>query len=428
MSIDKATMALIDAVCESDIVKARACAKAVLAADTAKSRELWRRQRINGLDAEVATLSGTVPRELEGMLVVEDSQAFQIGRYTLDARGLEAASHVRRMRKACRRLQDMGISYPTTLLLHGEPGTGKTMLARYIAYEQQLPFIYVSFAHLITSYMGATSANVTRVIRWASTHPCLLVLDELDTIAVTRSGAHDGPNAELGRVTVTLMQELDRLPVTAVLVACTNRPDAIDPALMRRFTKRVELVRPQDWDEVRTIASRFLDDCGQAYSSADLTQLTSRPATYPTQSQIVNALTEDIAAHVFDGGTRDENLELNNFHAITWSKSPIRDFRQHMIVPEGAVLLKADSMTVESPMSVMYGTLGELRILARDMYQQIKDDDETFRDLHERGYVDEDYDGALGAEDRAPAFESRMEALGVARVECSDEDPIKEDE
>jgi len=427
MSIDKETMALVDAICDSDMPKARACALAVLDADTAKSRESWRSGRAMRLRCDQTLLSNPVPSDLAGMLVVEDCRALRTGRYVLGRRELAALDHVRRIRATTSTLQAMGIRYPVSLLLYGEPGVGKTMLARHIAYSHELPLVYVSFSSLVDSYMGATSRHIARIFQFASTYPCVLVLDEVDTIAVTRDGS-SGADKELARVSVTLMQELDRIPSTMMLVACTNRPDAIDPALMRRFTKRVELVRPQDWDEVRTIASRFLDDCGQAYSSADLTQLTSRPTTYPTQSQIVNALTEDIAAHVFDGGTSDENLELSNFHALVWSKDSIRDFRQQTIIPEEYTHLTVDSMTVESPTSAMYSTLGELRILARDMYQQIKDDDATFRDLRERGYVDEDYDGALGAEDRAPAFESRMEALGVARVECSDEDQIKEDE
>ena len=311
MALSKDTIAIIDAVASNDLQRARLCAMAAVANDKAQSREWWRRDVRAKLEAKPFELDDSVPHDLRGMIVVEDSSTFQVGRFTLDSTNSEVVYHVRRLRKACGSLLSMGIPYANATMLHGEPGVGKTMLARYIAYEQQLPFVYVSFARLVDSYMGATGRNIDSVFRFCETFPCLLMLDEIDTISATRSSAQDGAAKELGRVTVTLMQCLDRLNPSMVLMAATNRIDIVDPALRRRFTREFEVSRPKDFDEVHCIVENFLDDCGLCYDVGEMERIGSQwSGSCPTQDSIVKALIESIAEHELRGLPREQEVDI----------------------------------------------------------------------------------------------------------------------
>ncbi len=322
-AISKDMMGLIDAIADADMPRAKAYARVVIANDTdAKSRAWWRERVKAKLEATATESLADVPRDLEGMVVVEDSTTFPVGRFTLLPGHSEVVYHVRRMRKACGRLAEMSIPYANATMLWGESGTGKTTLARYVAYEQELPFVYVSFARLVDSYMGATSRNVARVFDWCSQFPCLLMLDEIDTIAATRSAAHDGAAKELGRVTVTLMQQLDRLSPSMLLLAATNRPDIIDPALARRFTRSFEVARPENPDDVHCIVENYLDDCGLCYDVELMERIMAAwQGPCPTQAEVVNALVESIAEHELAGMGREEPVDVGFLARITYGGS-----------------------------------------------------------------------------------------------------------
>ena len=185
------------------------------------------------------------------------------------------------------------------------------MLGRYIAYDQKLPFVYVNFANLVDSYMGATGRNIDRVFSFCESYPCLLMLDEIDTISATRSAARDGAAKELGRVTVTLMQRLDRLSGSMILMAATNRIDIVDPALRRRFTREFEIVRPQDFEEVHCIVENVRDDCGLCYDVDEMERIgTEWRGPCPTQDRVVKALIESIAEHELQNMTREQDVDV----------------------------------------------------------------------------------------------------------------------
>lgn len=310
MALGKDAVSMIEAIASHDMNRARMCALAAITNDTAQSREWWRKDMRKKLEAEPFELTDALPSDLRGMVLVEDSSTFRAGRFTPDA-NVGVINHVRRACQACERLAELGIPYANATLLHGEPGVGKTMLARWLAHDLQLPFVYVSFAHLIDAYMGATSRNIARIFQFCESYRCLLMLDELDTIAAMRSAANDGPAKELGRVTVTLMQQFDRLPSSVVLVAATNRLDIVDPALRRRFTKEFEITRPKEFDEVVCIIENFLDDCNLRYDPDVLWQFSNEwRGRLPTQDAIVKALVESIADHEIRGLSSREPVDL----------------------------------------------------------------------------------------------------------------------
>lgn len=133
------------------------------------------------------------------------------------------------------------------VLLAGPPGTGKTMLARALATETEANFLSVKGPELVSKYVGESEQKVREIFRKArEAAPCVVFFDEIDALAPARSGASDSGVAE--RVLAQFLVEMDGLEALrdVVVVAATNRPDRLDPALLRpgRFDRTLEMPRP----------------------------------------------------------------------------------------------------------------------------------------------------------------------------------------
>jgi ATP-dependent 26S proteasome regulatory subunit len=154
--------------------------------------------------------------------------------------------------------------------LYGPPGTGKTMFGKYIAYKMGLPFCYLNFSRVVDSYMGATSKNISQAFTYASSNPCVFMLDEVDTISCNRAGAgNGGSEKEIARVTITLMQEFDRLANDVVIIAATNRLDILDEAFISRCPLKCEM-KPFSVEENKGMVHKFLEDIGIEFSDYEI--------------------------------------------------------------------------------------------------------------------------------------------------------------
>ncbi len=131
------------------------------------------------------------------------------------------------------RLLRQGFAPPRTLLVKGAPGTGKTMLAKWIASQLGLRFVVLDLATSMSSYLGKTGNNLRRSLDFARATPCAFLLDEFDAIAKRRDDATE--IGELKRIVNVLLKELEDWPLHSVLIAATNHPDLLDPAIERRF-------------------------------------------------------------------------------------------------------------------------------------------------------------------------------------------------
>lgn len=142
-------------------------------------------------------------------------------------------------------LRARGIDVPANLLLYGPPGTGKSEVARTLANESGLGFIAKTTADLKGAYIGHSAKNVAAAFEAArAASPCILCFDEIDVLVPTRGGSGDAYTQE---IVAQLLQELDGIRKTSgivFLVGITNAPDSIDPAILSRFGKRLEIALP----------------------------------------------------------------------------------------------------------------------------------------------------------------------------------------
>ena len=143
----------------------------------------------------------------------------------------------------------IGATMPKGVLLVGPPGTGKTMLAKAVAGEAEVPFFSISGSEFVEMFVGMGASKVRDLFRQAKEKaPCIVFIDEIDAIGLKRSAGAMGGNDEREQTLNQLLTEMDGFEGNSgvIILAATNRPDALDPALTRpgRFDRRVSVELP----------------------------------------------------------------------------------------------------------------------------------------------------------------------------------------
>lgn len=148
------------------------------------------------------------------------------------------------------RLKKNHIRQPKGLLLTGSPGTGKTLLAKALAGEANVPFMYLNSSSVIDRYVGMGASNIRATFKKArEIAPCILFIDEIDAIGCSREN-NSGRNSEDDKTLLALLQEMDGFADMAgvLVIGATNCPDKLDPALKRtgRFDREIHILPPRD--------------------------------------------------------------------------------------------------------------------------------------------------------------------------------------
>lgn len=159
-------------------------------------------------------------------------------------------------RKHIKRLANAGLEPSKSAIFVGPPGVGKSLTARWVASQLGLPLYILDLTAVMSSLLGRSGTNLRAAMDFAKNSPCVLLLDEIDAIAKRRSDESD--IGELKRLVTVILQELDEWPSHGLLVAATNHPELIDPALWRRFDLTMEFKLPNT-ASIREAIKHFLD-------------------------------------------------------------------------------------------------------------------------------------------------------------------------
>ncbi|MCY4226558.1 MAG: ATP-binding protein [Gammaproteobacteria bacterium] len=168
-------------------------------------------------------------------------------------------------------LLESGLEPTSTVLFTGPPGVGKTLSARWIAHALHLPLLVLDLSAVMSSYLGRTGTNLRHVLDYAKSFDCVLLLDELDAIAKRRDDI--GEIGELKRLVTVLLQQLDDWPSSGLLIAASNHPDLLDPAVWRRFEQLIEFPLPDQESVHQFLHNLFWETAPDAIQWAEVLSL-----------------------------------------------------------------------------------------------------------------------------------------------------------
>ena len=200
------------------------------------------------------------------------------------------------------RYQDIGAQMPKGALLVGPPGTGKTLLAKAVAGEAEVPFFSISGSEFVEMFVGMGAAKVRDLFKQANEKaPCIVFIDEIDTIGKKRDG-NIGGNDEREQTLNQLLTEMDGFEGNngVIILAATNRPESLDPALLRpgRFDRRVPVELPdlKGREEILKVHARKI----KVADNVDFNKI-ARMASGASGAELANIVNEAALRAVRDG-------------------------------------------------------------------------------------------------------------------------------
>lgn len=192
---------------------------------------------------------------LQSLSIVEEPT--EIERPVLSKKVNEQIDNFIKERNEAKKLLSVGLTPPSSLLLYGPPGVGKTHLAKYLSGVFGLNLVTLDLASSISSYLGKTGQNLKKVLDYAKSSPSVLLLDEFDAVAKKRDDMSD--LGELKRIVNVLLKELEDWPPHTIIIAATNHPDLLDSAIWRRFDIATEIQLPKKEERILLLKSQLKD-------------------------------------------------------------------------------------------------------------------------------------------------------------------------
>ncbi|MBT9371372.1 ATP-binding protein [Rhizobium sp. CSW-27] len=245
----KNVLELADAALSADYTRVRRAANALARdldknGETSIAKELKALVRKRGVPLKASGYMESLPVDSKSRLPLVEEQTWPDTPIFLNESGWRVFSD---FIADARRIDDLsakGLASRLGLLLSGPPGTGKSLLAGHIAAQLSRPLYVVRLDSVISSLLGDTAKNIRSVFDFVPARNAVLFLDEMDAVAKLRDDRHE--LGELKRVVNTVIQALDGLDPSSIVVAATNHAHLLDPAIWRRFPYKIDLGLPEE--------------------------------------------------------------------------------------------------------------------------------------------------------------------------------------
>jgi hypothetical protein len=203
---------------------------------------------------------------------------------------IKLASVVRE-RERSEQLAAAGLLPTRSMLFTGPPGVGKTLAARWLSRELRLPLLTLNLSAVMSSFLGRTGNNIRVVLDYAAKSPALLLLDEFDAVAKRRDDSAE--IGELKRLVTVLVQAIDEWPSNSLLVAATNHPELLDPAVWRRFDQTIEFPLPTQPEIAKNIEALIGSGQSDLQSAVDVLSQLLAGASFSDVSQHITRARRD---------------------------------------------------------------------------------------------------------------------------------------
>jgi cell division protease FtsH len=302
---------------------------------------------------------------------------------------VQELTEIKEFLEAPQKFQKLGARIPKGALLVGPPGTGKTLLARAVAGEAGVPFFSISGSDFVEMFVGVGASRVRDLFEQAKQNsPCIIFMDEIDAVGRQRGAGLGGGHDEREQTLNQLLVEMDGFDAKGgiIMIAATNRPDILDPALLRpgRFDRQIVVDRPDlpGREKILRVHSRgkpLGDDISietlarstPGFTGADLANLVNEAALLAARhdkEQIDQAEMEEAIDRVIAGPERktrlisDKEKEITAYHeaghAIVGALLPEADpVHKITIIPRGQALGVTMSLPTEDRFMMSRGQL-----------------------------------------------------------------------
>jgi SpoVK/Ycf46/Vps4 family AAA+-type ATPase len=209
-------------------------------------------------------------------------------------------------------LRKLNLPISNKILFHGPSGCGKTLAAYILAGELNKLIYVVNLGAIVSSKLGETSKNISKVFQKAAKEDCIIFFDEFDSLGKIRD--YDQDHGEMKRVVNTILQLIDYLPQDTLIIAATNQLNMLDEALLRRFDLILGMDLP-DLHQIRQLITKTLIESKFTYSISDVEGLANTCkglSYYSIQKTLINAMKKSYV----NSNSEDKSLDIKIWHKL----------------------------------------------------------------------------------------------------------------
>lgn len=229
-------------------------------------KESIRQQRSNGLTKVGSDkyYQRVQDKEIEDLILEKVTSDYSLENIVAENEVIIELKHFIEEHNRIDLLQQFNLPVANKLLLHGPSGCGKTLASYVIAGELDKMMVIVNLGAIVSSKLGETSKNLSKIFKKAALEDCIIFIDEFDSLGKVRDYNQD--HGEMKRVVNTILQLFDYLPQSSIVIAATNQKDMLDNALARRFDNIIEFSLP-NLAEIKILVELTLSKSGFVFSN-----------------------------------------------------------------------------------------------------------------------------------------------------------------